>query len=260
MKLKMYFVDAFAEEPFTGNPAGVTILKQWLPDDVMQNIAAENNLSETAFVVQENDRFYIRWFTPQVEVDLCGHATLASGFVLFNELKFEKKTIIFESKSGILKVTANGDNIALDFPALDLKEITIPENSVEALGIKPVEAYSSIDDYFFVYDSQSVIEKITPDNQELMKYDCRGIIVTAPGNNVDFVSRFFAPKVGIPEDPVTGSAHTKLIPYWSKKLGKQKFTAKQLSKRGGKLYCSNNGDRVEIAGKAILYLSGEINI
>ena len=260
MKQKIYFVDAFAQNLFEGNPAGVCVLEKAIDEKMMQLIAAENNLSETAFVLKENDKYSIRWFTPAVEVDLCGHATLASAYILFNELGYDKDVIEFESKSGILKVIRNDKLITLDFPVMKLVQTEITEFHLQMFDAVPIEVYTTQDDFLFVFASEEEIKNMKPNLSRLAELDCRGVIVTAKGNEVDFVSRFFGPAVGIPEDPVTGSAHTKLIPYWSKILGKQKLLAKQLSKRGGTLYCENKGSRVEIGGKAILYLSGEINI
>ncbi|MBU1101502.1 MAG: PhzF family phenazine biosynthesis protein [Bacteroidetes bacterium] len=260
MKHTIYFVDAFAEKAFEGNPAGVCILDEPMDETMMQNIAAENNLSETAFVVKNGENFSIRWFTPAIEVDLCGHATLASGYILFNELVYEKDTIEMNSKSGILKVSRQNDRISLDFPTLELTQVEVKEFHLQMFDKTAQEVYETIDDYLFVFESEEDIRNIKPDFSRLLDLDCRGVIVTAPGEKVDFVSRFFAPAVGIPEDPVTGSAHTKLIPYWSRRLGKKELIAKQISKRGGTLYCKDKGDRVDIAGKAVLYLKGEINI
>jgi PhzF family phenazine biosynthesis protein len=260
MKQRIYFVDAFAHNRFEGNPAGVCILEKPLEDSLMQKIATENNLSETAFVLRKNDKFSIRWFTPAIEVDLCGHATLASAFILFNEIGYEKETIEFESKSGVLKVSRKDNLIIMDFPVMHLVGTEIKEFHLHMFDKTPVEVYTTEDDYVFVFSSEEEIKSLKPDMNKLAELDCRGVIVTARGNEVDFVSRFFGPAVGIPEDPVTGSAHTKLIPYWSRVLAKDVLIARQLSKRGGTLYCENKGSRVEIGGEAVLYLTGEINI
>ena len=258
-KYPIYQVDAFAESPFSGNPAAVVILNEWPEAVLMQNIAAENNLAETAFILQKKNEFEIRWFTPTVEVELCGHATLASAYVIFNILKWGKNLISFKSLySGLLRVEKKGDLFILDFPADDFTETKTPEKLTKGLGYEPKECYKGKTDFLLIFKSQAEIEKLSPDFQMISDIDCRGIIVTAPGDETDFVSRFFAPMCGINEDPVTGSAHTTLIPYWSKKLGKLKLTAKQMSKRKGFLYCEFCGERVKIGGKAKLYLSGEI--
>lgn len=260
MKIKMYQVDAFAGALFSGNPAAVCILEKWLPEILMQNIAMENNLSESAFVVKENENYHIRWFTPKAEVALCGHATLASGHVIFNHLNDPKSEISFQSLSGELKVRKDGKDLILNFPTDSIREIEIPENIVEAIGLSPVGACKGRTDYMLIYQDQSQIEKIQPDFRKLKETNARGIMVTAPGKESDFVSRFFAPAVGVNEDPVTGSAHTSLIPYWSEKLGKKEMTAIQLSSRQGYLKCRQLGDRVEIGGNAVTYLVGEIDV
>lgn len=260
MKIKIFQVDAFSETLFSGNPAAVCILEKWLPEDLMQNIAMENNLAETAFVVKENENYHIRWCTPKAEVALCGHATLASGHVIFNHLNENKKEIIFQSKSGKLKVRREGKDLILNFPTDNIREIEIPENISEAIGLRPVGAYMGKTDYMLIYQDQAQIEKIQPDFRKLKETKARGIMVTAPGKESDFVSRFFAPAVGVDEDPVTGSAHTSLIPYWSKKLGKTELSAIQLSSRRGYLKCKYLGDRVEIGGQAVTYLTGEIAV
>jgi PhzF family phenazine biosynthesis protein len=260
MQIKVYVIDAFSEAPFTGNPAAVCLLDDFPEDALMQQIAAENNLAETAFVVRTKDQFRIRWFTPIVEVDLCGHATLASGHVLFNYTDFSSSEITFDSRSGPLKVTRKGDTLVLNFPADRFSETDISEEIVKGMGRRPEKIFRGKSDFMFVYNSQKEVESISPDFALIAKASARGIIVTAPGDNCDFVSRFFAPQSGINEDPVTGSAHTTLIPYWSEALGKTELTAKQISKRGGTLYCVNHGDRVEIGGKARTYLKGVIEV
>lgn len=258
-KLKIYQVDAFTDKLFGGNPAAVCVLEKWLPEELMQNIAGENNLAETAFVVPKGDAFEIRWFTPTVEVDLCGHATLASAFVLFELLGFQGNEILFKSrKSGDLKVIKEEDLFVLDFPTdeislqPDLREIT------EALGITPKEVYKTRFAYLAVLNSEEEIKELKPDFTSIASLDAGGLIITGPGHKVDFVSRFFAPQIGIPEDPVTGAIHTSLIPYWAKRLGKKNLTARQLSRRSGDLWCQHNGSRVKIGGKAKLYMVGEI--
>lgn len=258
MELKIYQVDAFTGELFGGNPAAVCPLENWIDEKLMQSIANENNLSETAFFVKRNDDFEIRWFTPAVEVDLCGHATLASGFVLFNILKYDKNVIHFSSKSGILSVRKNGEKLTLDFPADTLAETGLGNEISAALGIKPLKVLKGRSDILVVLSSQAEVEKLDPEFAKLKKIAARGIIVTAPGIETDFVSRFFAPQSGINEDPVTGSAHTTLTPYWAAELNKTEMTALQLSKRRGSLNCRINGGRVEISGMARLYMEGKI--
>lgn len=261
MKLKMYQVDAFTSRVFAGNPAAVCILEQWLDAKLMQHIANENNLSETAFAVPVNNRYEIRWFTPEMEVDLCGHATLATGHVLFNHLDFPSDRVeFFSPHSGSLSVEKNGQLLTLDFPADNLEEMVVPEIIVTALQKPPLNAFRGKSDFMFTYASQSEIESMQPDFGLLAQVGGRGVIVTAMGNEVNFVSRFFAPQTGINEDPVTGSAHTSLTPYWASVLGKKKLTARQLSARGGELICELVGDRVLISGEAVSYMEGEINI
>ncbi|MFH0736922.1 MAG: PhzF family phenazine biosynthesis protein [bacterium] len=261
MKIKLYQVDAFTDELYHGNPAAVCILKEWLSETQMQNIAAENNLSETAFVVKVGDGYEIRWFTPLVEVNLCGHATLASAFVLFNFYCQNNQKIEFHSlKSGLLTVKKENDLIVLNFPSDISLEVKIPELLLKAFNFTPITAYKGKTDYLLLFSSQQEIEELKPNFQLIYSSGVRGVIATAKGNEADFVSRFFAPFVGINEDPVTGSAHTTLIPFWSEKLGKTDLTAKQLSKRKGELNCQFLGDRVNIAGHAVLYMVGEIEI
>lgn len=259
-KIKLYQVDAFTAKVFGGNPAAVCVLDEWLDEDTMQKIATENNLSETAFVVPKGADFEIRWFTPLAEVALCGHATLASAFVLFNFYD-QKKQINFHSRaSGILPVEKKDDWIVLDFPADLHEKVDIPKELLAAFNIEPVECYKGKTDYLLLFSSQKQIEALRPDFNQIIKSGVRGVIVSAQGDETDFVSRFFAPKVGVNEDPVTGSAHTTLIPFWSKKLGKKELTARQLSKRQGDLLCEYLGDRVKMKGKGICYLKGEIEI
>jgi PhzF family phenazine biosynthesis protein len=260
MSLPIYQVDTFTNHLFGGNPAGIVPLDSWLPEGIMQQIAAENNLAETAFFVKEPEGYRIRWFTPLAEVDLCGHATLAAAHVLFHHLDFQNLVIEFQSRSGILNVTRTIDLLTLDFPADELIQVDIPLELVEAIGMMPWVVFKGKTDYLLVYGTQEEIENIQPNMHLLMQTEARGVIVTAPGKTVDFVSRFFGPQVGIPEDPVTGSAHTSLIPYWSKRLGKTELSARQLSKRIGDLRCGFNGDRVEISGRAVTYMKGEIFI
>jgi PhzF family phenazine biosynthesis protein len=257
MKIPCYQVDAFASAVFRGNPAAVCPLEAWLPDATLQNIAAENNLSETAFTVPRGDEFELRWFTPTLEMDLCGHATLATAFVLFTEQKISSDAIRFHSRSDILTVTRDGDILTLDFPARPPQPIAVPEMLANGLGVQPTSTLKSRD-YLAVFDSAETVHALTPDFVTLKNLDCLGIIVTAPGADCDFVSRFFAPAAGVEEDPVTGSAHCTLIPYWAQRLGKNKLFARQISRRGGELFCELAGDRVHIGGQAVLYLRGEI--
>jgi len=259
MEITIYQIDAFAEKVFEGNSAAVCPLNDWLPDDLLQNIALENNLSETAFFVKEKNKYNIRWFTPTVEINLCGHATLASAYVIFEILGSESSNIIFNSKSGELKVGKKGKFIELDFPVSKIHKHHIKQDIIEALGKKPVEVWKS-EDFLAIYENESDILSLSPNYNTMSKLDCRGVIVTAEGKKTDFVSRFFAPRCGINEDPVTGSAHCSLAPYWSNRLKKSIFTAEQLSKRGGKLQVEIDGGRVLIAGRAVKYLEGKINI
>jgi PhzF family phenazine biosynthesis protein len=262
MKINIYQIDAFTESVFGGNPAAVCILDNWIDDKLMQNIAAENNLSETAFAVKKNNTYEIRWFTPTVEIDLCGHATLATAFVLFRYVETNETTIEFYShRSGDLNVSlkTNG-NLTLNFPQNIAKKTEENLALNKALGKVAKETFKSTFDYMLVYGSQKEIEALEPDLSALSKIKTRGVMVTAPGDNVDFVSRFFAPASGIDEDPVTGSAHCTLTPYWNNKLKKDILTAKQVSKRGGDLICQLDGDRVKISGKCALYMIGEIHI
>ena len=260
MKLRIYQADAFASGLFKGNPAAVVPLKDWLSDEIMQNIASENNLSETAFFVPENKNFHIRWFTPKSEVDLCGHATLATAHILFNELNYQNEILSFKSKSGILTVHKTGDLLQLDFPADTINPTDTNPVFTEAFGVQATAILKGRTDYLLLFDSEEVIRNIKPNFHILKQTDARGIIVTAKGREFDFVSRFFAPNEGIDEDPVTGSAHTTLVPFWADRLNKTELTAFQLSERGGQLWCSLKADRVLIAGKAVTYLRGEIEI
>jgi len=259
MRHKIYQVDAFTSKLFGGNPAAVCVLDTWLPDLTMQQIASENRLSETAFSVLENGKYTIRWFTPDREVELCGHATLATAHVLFEHLDFGRGVIEFISPhSGALRVEKTDQGLVLDFPADIVEEISIPYEVVQTLHASPVKAYRGKTDFMFVFAGRSEIENMKPDFKLLAEMGGRGVIVTAPGVDVDFVSRFFAPQTGINEDPVTGSAHTTLTPYWSAILGRKKLKALQVSDRGGELVCEDLGDRVKIAGNAVTYLEGEI--
>ncbi len=259
MRIPIYQIDAFAKKQFKGNPAAVCPLDEWIKDNLMQNIAAENNLSETAFFVKKEHEYELRWFTPQVEVDLCGHATLASAYVIFTYLDKTGKKIIFNTKSGRLEVSREGHLFSMIFPSREGEKSEIPGALIKGLGKKPKEVYKSRD-YLAVFETEEEIINLTLNMDELKKLDGLGVIVTAKGNEVDFVSRFFAPKEGINEDPVTGSAHCTLVPYWKKILGKDKFTALQLSQRGGKIFCADLGEMVRISGEAISYLEGYINV
>ncbi len=259
MELNLYQIDAFTDIPFEGNPAAVIPLETWLHDNTMQSIAAENNLSETAFFVPENKRFHIRWFTPKTEVDLCGHATLAAAYVQFNILGYNKDKIEFESKSGILTVSRKDDWLVMDLPAQSPAPCNMPYEIIKAFDKMPVECLQS-EEYIVVFKTEEDILSIKPDIDYLKKLDLRGVIITARSIHYDFVSRFFAPKYGIDEDPVTGSTHTQLIPYWARILGKTKMRAKQLSSRGGELVCELCNDRVLISGKAVKYLEGKIDL
>jgi PhzF family phenazine biosynthesis protein len=261
MKIKIYQVDAFSDRLFSGNPAAVCMLEEWLSEELMQAIAAENNLAETAFVVPGEKQFEIRWFTPTLEVDLCGHATLASAFVLFDLLEYPEETIRFHSHvSGWLMATKKEEMILLDFPVDTLDLVTSMEDEIKnCIGVNPLAVYKGKTDYIAVLENEDVVMYLQPDLQEIAKLPARGLIVTAKGREVDFVSRFFAPQSGIDEDPVTGSAHTSLLPLWSEKTGKNRLSALQLSKRGGELWCELKEDRCLIGGQARLYLSGELS-
>lgn len=261
MKLTLFQIDAFTNQLFSGNPAAICPLEEWIDEDKMQKIAAENNLAETAFFVKKGEQYDIRWFTPTVEVDLCGHATLAAAFVLFQHLGVNTREILFNShRSGPLGVTRNGDLLTLNFPVDSIQEIDFDWESFQGLSLPAKEVFMGKTDYLFVYEKESQVANMMPDFIEIAKLNARGIIITAPGDEVDFVSRFFGPQSGIDEDPVTGSAHTTLIPYWSKKLNKNLLTAKQLSFRGGELTGELCGDRVKISGECVLYLTGEIYV
>jgi PhzF family phenazine biosynthesis protein len=261
MKIPLYQVDAFTSEIFSGNPAAVCLLDAWLEDGRLQAIAAENNLSETAFLVRNQDGFHIRWFTPVTEVALCGHATLASAFVLFDCLGWTEKTIRFRTReSGELVVTKLEGMFEMDFPARSVHVVTPAPGLYEALRVQPQEVLGSMEDLLVVLDRERSVRELRPDFTTLGELEYRGIIVTARGERCDFVSRFFAPRVGIPEDPVTGSAHCVLTPYWAKLFSKKALHALQVSRRGGELFCAERGERVGIAGKAVLYLEGTISI
>lgn len=257
MILPLYQVDAFTGKLFAGNPAAVCPLESWLGDRQMQSIAAENNLSETAFFVRNGDVYDLRWFTPACEVDLCGHATLASAFVVLEYLDRSAAAVRFHTKSGELRVRRNGDLLTMDFPARPPQPCDPLPALAEALG-KPPRELGAARDYLAVYDSEEDVRSLDPDMRALAAVDHFAVIVTAPGKDVDFVSRFFAPAEGVDEDPVTGSAHCTLAPYWAQRLGKTSFHALQVSARGGELWCELAGDRVAISGRAVRYLEGTI--
>ena len=268
-KIPYHIVDAFTDKVFGGNPAGVCLLDNWLPDELMQNIAAENNLSETAFLVKQGDHYGLRWFTPTLEIDLCGHATLASAFVLFDEVESKRDELSFEAMSGTLSVTKSNGMLYLDFPALAVSKCPDYPTLKKALGTCPVVTYKG-DDFLVLLDSEETLKSVQPNFSLLKKVAAKagvdpntfiGVIITAPASkerDCDFVSRYFAPSAGIDEDPVTGRAHCSLIPFWSQRLGKQKLQAQQLSRRGGTLICEYLGERVKIGGEAVRYLKGEI--
>jgi len=259
MELSLYQVDAFANKPFEGNSAAICPLDEWLPVDLMQSIANENNLSETAFFVKKNGRFHIRWFTPTNEVNLCGHATLASAYVIFNLLGYTEKKILFESMSGPLSVIRKGDLLIMDFPSCPPVKCDIPQAILNAFDDTPVECLKN-DDYIVVFENESSVFNARPDLLQLTQLDLRGVIITSQSSQYDFVSRFFAPNYGINEDPVTGSSFTQLAPYWASKLNISQFKAKQISKRGGEVACELFGERVLISGKAVMYMQGIIKI
>lgn len=258
MELKIYQVDAFSDQVFGGNPAAVIPLTEWLEDEILQKIALENNLSETAFYINEGNRIILRWFTPGTEVDLCGHATLATAHVLFEHEGFQGEEITFFSpRSGILKVRKEG-SLVMDLPLDQIQQIELTEEMMEPFWPKPFEAFKGKTDYILVFDTEEQIRILKFDLSLISKLPVRGVIVTSKGDEADFVSRFFGPQVGVPEDPVTGSAHTSLTPIWAKKLGKDTLTAVQVSLREGKLGCMLRGNRVILTGKAVTYLIGRI--
>jgi PhzF family phenazine biosynthesis protein len=261
MRLPIYQVDAFADKLFSGNPAAVCPLPQWLPETTMQAIAAENNLAETAFFVRDGGDYALRWFTPTVEVDLCGHATLASGHIVFSFLEPTRESVNFQTlKAGTLTVARRADVLVMDFPARAPEPTEPPPGLLAALGGKPRQVLKA-QDHLVVYDSAAEVSALAPDFAALGKVDCWAAVATAPGDNgVDFVSRFFAPAKGVPEDPVTGSSHCTLVPYWAKRIRKTELNARQLSRRGGALRCELRGDRVSIGGHAVLYLEGQITV
>ena len=259
MRLPIYQIDAFSSRVFGGNPAAIVPLNSWLPAETMQAIAAENNVAETAFFVREGAHYGLRWFTPTVEIDLCGHATLASAHLLFAKLAHDGSQIDFMTLSGKLTVTRQGDMLAMELPSRPPEACARPAGMDKALGKAPGTVFAARD-YLCVFERESDVRALAPNMEQIAALDRFGVIATAPGDSCDFVSRFFAPAQGIPEDPVTGSAHCTLIPYWSKRLGKKKLTARQISARGGELACEDGGERVVIAGKSVLYLEGAIHV
>ena len=259
MKLTSYTLDAFTDRVFGGNPAAVCPLTNWLEDATMQSIAAENNLAETAFFVPEGDGYHIRWFTPTCEVELCGHATLASAYVIFNHLSPQKSRVSFRALGGSLNVTRDGDLLSLDFPSRPPKRAEPPPELIEAIGIQPAEMWMARD-YLALLKNEAQVRDLRPDFVKLAGVNMYALIVTAPGDDCDFVSRFFAPNKGINEDPVTGSAHCELIPFWAERLGKVLLHARQISKRGGELFCELRADRVRISGRVSLYSEGIIYV
>jgi PhzF family phenazine biosynthesis protein len=259
MTVPYFHVDAFADRPFTGNPAGVCLLDAPLPDSLLQSIAAEHHLSETAFLLADADPLSLRWFTPRVEVDLCGHATLAAAHVLFHHRGAPGDTLRFTTRSGTLTVRREDDRLVLDFPARPAVPCAAPPDLLTGLGHAPV-AVLKARDYLAVFEQEDEVRALDPDFTALARLDALGIIATAPGSNCDFVSRFFAPRAGLPEDPVTGSAHCTLIPYWSDRLGRNRLHARQISARGGELFCRHRADRVDIAGHAVTYATGTLHL
>ncbi|MBU2732087.1 PhzF family phenazine biosynthesis protein [Acidithiobacillus ferridurans] len=259
MKLKQYQVDAFTDKVFGGNPAAVVPLLSWPDDSLLQAIAEENNLSETAFFVPAEKAFQLRWFTPLREVDLCGHATLATAYIIFEILNYSKQVITFETRSGTLFVEKNDTRLEMNFPVRMPTPCELSEILARGLGQRPIEVLAA-DDYLAAFDSEATVRAITPNQALLGQLDLRGVIITAPGMEADFVSRFFAPKYGVPEDPVTGSAHCALAPYWANKLGKNILTAKQVSKRGGNITCEVKADRVFLSGCAVMFMESEMSL
>ncbi|PWD97912.1 PhzF family phenazine biosynthesis protein [Marinilabilia rubra] len=261
MRLKLFQVDAFTDNVFGGNPAAVVPLEKWLADADLQKIAMENNLSETGFFVPEKEGgFHIRWFTPEVEVNLCGHATLATSHVIFNHLEWPGFELEFKSRSGLLKVRRESGLLKLNFPTDKPKEVEYNEKLADCFDKKPLAVLKGSADYLMIFDDEEYVRNVIPNLEAIKKLDAEGVIISAKGKSgADFVSRFFAPQLGIPEDPVTGSAHTVLVPYWAQITGKKQMIARQLSQRGGELFCADNDDRVELGGKAVTFLEGEIN-
>ena len=255
--MKQYVVDAFTDRVFAGNPAAVCVLRQWLPEELMLNITRENNLSETAFTVKEQDGYRLRWFTPGGEIDLCGHATLGTAFVLLNYYEKEARSVVFDTLSGRLVVERKGDLYEMDFPAYPLKPAAVTAAMADAIGAKPVEAYMGRD-LLCVFEDEQTVRTMAPDMEKLKGLDGLLLHATARGADSDCVSRSFAPKVSIPEDPVCGSGHCHIVPYWADKLGKAEIVAYQASRRGGTLYCRVAGDRIKMSGRVSLYAVSEL--
>ncbi|HEY7992301.1 MAG TPA: PhzF family phenazine biosynthesis protein [Stellaceae bacterium] len=261
MKIPLYQIDAFTAKPFGGNPAAVCPLEEWLDDATMQAIAMENNLSETAFYVPEDEGFHLRWFTPAIEVELCGHATLASAWVIFNRFDWPLESIDFRSRSGVLTVTRDGERLVLDFPARPAEPVGGIDAAADALGARPTEMLlAGNGNALAVFDSAHAVRALKPEFRKVAALEPFGVIATGPGEDCDFVSRYFVPKAGLDEDPVTGSAHCTLVPYWSARLGKNKLFARQVSKRGGELWCEDRGDRVLIAGQCAPVIEGTLTL
>ena len=259
MKLPIYQLDAFTRRPFGGNPAAIVIMDEWLPDSVLQSIAAENNLAETAFVIAKGEACPLRWFTPAVEIDLCGHATLATADVLFRERFPALRRITFATLSGELVVERGADGLAMDFPSRPGRSVPVSDEIVAAVGARPREAFMARD-LMVVFDTEGQVRELRPDIARVAMLDAFAVIATAPGSEADFVSRFFAPKAGIAEDPATGSSHCTLTPYWAQRLGKTSLTARQLSARGAEMRCEQRGDRVVISGHCVQYMKGAIEV
>ena len=258
--MKYFVIDAFAEKVFQGNPAGVCVLEKPLKQKIMRSIAKENNLSETAFIYKEREQYFLKWFTPKAEIDLCGHATMAAAYVVMNFIEKTTSVVAFHTQSGILTVQKKGNLFEMDLPCRMPKKIDVVEKVTDVIGIKPVGTYISRD-LIILLENENQIKNIKPDFDKMKKLNIGlGVVVTAKGEKVDFVSRYFTPELESKEDPVTGSSHSSLIPFWAKKLQKSSMIAKQLSERGGILYCQNAGERVKVSGNAVLYMMGEINI
>lgn len=259
MRLRIFQIDAFTDAVFGGNPAAVCPLESWIDDATLQAIALENNLSETAFLVPANGAYGLRWFTPLAEVDLCGHATLASAQVVFQHLQPGADSVAFDTRSGRLAVSRGADGLTMDFPALAAHPVDPPADLVAGLGAEPTTAYAGMD-YLALFETEAEVRALAPDQSALGRLDRRGVIVSAPGESVDFVSRFFSPNMGVPEDPVAGSAHCMLAPFWGERLGKTTLVARQVSRRGGIVRCELAGERVRLTGRAVQYLEGTITV
>jgi PhzF family phenazine biosynthesis protein len=261
MHTPIFQLDAFTTRRFSGNPAAVMPLRSFLADNVLQSIAAENNLSETAFLVREGTDYRLRWFTPLTEVPLCGHATLASAAVVLERLDTKRDSVVFHTASGPLTVSRSGPGYLMDLPARPSGRIDVPPGLAEALGVTPIDVHANTFNYMAVLESSEILHHLTPDMTALARLDRPGVIVTTQGDsNYDFISRYFAPAKGIPEDPVTGAAHCMLAPYWAGRLGKTTFRAYQASRRGGEITCRVIGDRIELGGSCVFYLEGEVEI